>query len=331
MQPAYFFFWVFSIVLIVSALAVILARNPVHSVLFLILSFVCAAGLFLLMGAEFLAMILIVVYVGAVAVLFLFVVMMLDVDFAELRQGFLQYLPIGGIIAFFVAVELGYRRRTRLDAFAGNRRAASRRPRRHGIQHRGARPCALYAVFLLLPGGGPDPVDRDDRRDRADFTPQSGRQAAEHRRSGRAHAGRRGRASKKALPGGRVTWDLFEPSAGLTPQRTSARGFGRKPMTPSLTHFLVVAAILFTIGVSGIILNRKNIIIVLMSVELILLSVNINLVAFSTTFDDLTGQVFALFVLTVAAAEAAIGLAILVAYYRNRGSIAVEDINALKG
>jgi NADH-quinone oxidoreductase subunit J len=102
------FFWVFSATLIVSALAVILARNPVHSVLFLILSFVAAAGLFLLMGAEFLGMILIVVYVGAVAVLFLFVVMMLDVDFAELKQGFLQYLPIGALIAICVVIELGY-------------------------------------------------------------------------------------------------------------------------------------------------------------------------------------------------------------------------------
>lgn len=102
-------------------------------------------------------------------------------------------------------------------------------------------------------------------------------------------------------------------------------------MTISLTHYLVVAAILFTIGVCGIILNRKNIIVILMSVELILLSVNINLVAFSTARGDLTGQVFALLILTVAAAEAAIGLAILVTYYRNRGSIAVEDINAMKG
>jgi NADH-quinone oxidoreductase subunit K len=102
-------------------------------------------------------------------------------------------------------------------------------------------------------------------------------------------------------------------------------------MTIGLTHYLVVAAILFTLGVAGIILNRKNIIVILMSVELILLSVNINLIAFSSSLGDLTGQVFALFVLTVAAAEAAIGLAILVAYYRNRGTIAVEDINALKG
>jgi NADH-quinone oxidoreductase subunit K len=102
-------------------------------------------------------------------------------------------------------------------------------------------------------------------------------------------------------------------------------------MIIGLTHYLIVAAILFTLGVMGIILNRKNIIVILMSVELILLSVNLNLIAFSTSLGDLTGQVFALFVLTVAAAEAAIGLAILVVYYRNRGTIAVEDINALKG
>ncbi|MFN3888895.1 MAG: NADH-quinone oxidoreductase subunit NuoK [Beijerinckiaceae bacterium] len=98
-----------------------------------------------------------------------------------------------------------------------------------------------------------------------------------------------------------------------------------------LTHYLIVAAILFTIGICGIILNRKNIIVILMSVELILLAVNINLVAFSSFLGDLTGQVFSLFILTVAAAEAAIGLAILVTYYRNRGSIAVEDINLMKG
>jgi NADH-quinone oxidoreductase subunit K len=102
-------------------------------------------------------------------------------------------------------------------------------------------------------------------------------------------------------------------------------------MTIGLTHYLVVAAILFTFGIAGIILNRKNIIVILMSVELILLSVNLNFVAFSAQLGDLTGQVFALFVLTVAAAEAAIGLAILVTFYRNRGSIAVDDINSLKG
>lgn len=102
-------------------------------------------------------------------------------------------------------------------------------------------------------------------------------------------------------------------------------------MEIGLSHYLTVAAILFTIGVLGIFVNRKNIIVILMSVELMLLSVNINLVAFSVFLSDLTGQVFALFVLTVAAAEAAIGLAILVVYFRNRGSIAVEDIHMMKG
>jgi len=102
-------------------------------------------------------------------------------------------------------------------------------------------------------------------------------------------------------------------------------------MTISLGHYLSVAAILFTLGIFGIFLNRKNVIVILMSIELILLAVNINLVAFSTHIGDITGQIYALLVLTVAAAEAAIGLAILVVFYRNRGSIAVEDINLMKG
>ncbi|MEJ1161407.1 NADH-quinone oxidoreductase subunit J [Prosthecomicrobium sp. N25] len=100
------FFYLFATVTVASAFMVISARNPVHSVLFLILAFFNAAGLFLLVGAEFLAMILVVVYVGAVAVLFLFVVMMLDVDFVELRQGFLQYLPVGGVLGGILLVEL---------------------------------------------------------------------------------------------------------------------------------------------------------------------------------------------------------------------------------
>ena len=98
-----------------------------------------------------------------------------------------------------------------------------------------------------------------------------------------------------------------------------------------LSHYLSVAAILFTLGIFGIFLNRKNVIIILMSVELILLAVNINLVSFSIFLQDLVGQVFDMLVLTVAAAEAAIGLAIIVVYFRNRGTIAVEDINLMKG
>ncbi len=102
-------------------------------------------------------------------------------------------------------------------------------------------------------------------------------------------------------------------------------------MEIGLSHYLSVAAILFTLGVFGIFLNRKNVIVILMSVELMLLAVNINFVSFSTYLNDMAGQVFTMFVLTVAAAEAAIGLAILVIFFRNRGSIAVEDISSLKG
>ena len=302
-----FFFWIFAAVLVASALAVILARNPVHSVLFLILAFVNASGLFVLMGAEFLAMILIVVYVGAVAVLFLFVIMLLDVDFAQLKQGFVQYLPIGGAHRDLRRLRALVRHRG-LDALAAPR--ARRRADRARRQHQGARPRALYAICLFLRGGGPHPADRDDRRDRADAAPQGRRQAPGHRR-------RRSRARRRR-----------RSNCARSPRAPASEGSRHDHRTDPLS---LVAAILFTIGVAGIILNHKNIIIILMSVELILLSVNINLVAFSTFSGDLTGQVFALFILTVAAAEAAIGLAILVAYYRNRGSIAVEDINSLKG
>ena len=102
-------------------------------------------------------------------------------------------------------------------------------------------------------------------------------------------------------------------------------------MVPGLAHYLTVAAVLFTLGIFGIFLNRKNVIIIMMSIELMLLAININFVAFSVVLNDLAGQVFAMFVLTVAAAEAAIGLAILVVYFRNRGTIQVEDIDLMKG
>ena len=102
-------------------------------------------------------------------------------------------------------------------------------------------------------------------------------------------------------------------------------------MPIGLAHYRTVAAILFTLGIFGIFLNRKNVIIIMMSIELMLLAVNINFVAFSVVLNDLVGQIFAMFVLTVAAAEAAIGLAILVVYFRNRGTIQVEDIDLMKG
>src|SRR5206468_8779097 len=194
-------------------------------------------------------------------------------------------------------------------AFFGRSRKARRADPggRRGDQYRGARPDTLYEILLLLPGGGAGAARRDDRRHRADASPQAGDQAPEHQR-----------------PGGTQSSERHRNPPGQA-------GAGDLTMTITLGHFLTVAAILFTIGVFGIFLNRKNVIIILMSIELILLAVNVNLVAFSAFLGDLVGQIYALLVLTVAAAEAAIGLAILVAYYRNRGSIAVEDINLMKG
>ena len=160
-----------------------------HSVLFLILAFFNAAGLFVLLGAEFLAMILVIVYVGAVAVLFLFVVMMLDVDFAELREGFLRYLPWAALVGVVLLVELvlvSAPGRSAPRCAAGARGADPRR-RRH--QHRGDRPGALHRLRLLLPGRRPGAAGGDDRRDRADAAPPAGRAPPEHRRPGRAHAG----------------------------------------------------------------------------------------------------------------------------------------------
>ncbi len=172
------FFYLFSAVLIGAAFMVISSRNPVHSVLFLILAFFNAAGLFLLLGAEFLAMILVVVYVGAVAVLFLFVVMMLDVDFAEFKQGVLQYLPIGGTIGAIVLLELilvvsGWT----IDA-SSIANVATPAPPGHE-QHSGARARALYAICLSVRGGWADPPHRNDWRHRSDPTPQDRRQAPE--------------------------------------------------------------------------------------------------------------------------------------------------------
>ena len=303
------FFYLFSAVTIASAFMVIASRNPVHSVLFLILAFVNAAGLFLLLGAEFLAMILVVVYVGAVAVLFLFVVMMLDVDFAELREGFLQYLPIGALIGVIFLIELVLVVGTWAIDPGLVRAPASAIPPADQVTNTAVLGRVLYTqYFFYFQAAGLDASRRDDRRHRADAARAARRQAPGHLAAGRAHAGDGGRDAEGAVP---------------------RRPEGRRMI--GLNDYLTVAAILFTLGVFGIFLNRKNVIVILMSIELILLAVNINFVAFSSHLNDIVGQVFALLVLTVAAAEAAIGLAILVVFYRNRGSIAVEDVNMMKG
>ena len=167
------FFYLFAFVAVAAAFMVISARNPVHSVLYLILTFFNAAALFLLTGAEFLAMILLVVYVGAVAVLFLFVVMMLDVDFAELKSGALQYAPIGALVGLILAAELiivlgGYAFAPELASTV----AAADAGHRDAPQHGGARRHSLHGLHLLLPDRGPDPAGRHDRRDRADAAAQ---------------------------------------------------------------------------------------------------------------------------------------------------------------
>ena len=161
-------FYLFSAVAVAAGVMVISARNPVHSVLFLILAFFNGAGLFVLIGAEFLAMVLVVVYVGAVAVLFLFVVMMLDINFVRLREGFLQYLPVGALI--------GLDPPGRADPGARHLGADAPPPRRRrraadaagGDQHRGSGRPVLHRLLLSVSGGRPDPPGRDDRRDHAD-------------------------------------------------------------------------------------------------------------------------------------------------------------------
>jgi NADH-quinone oxidoreductase subunit J len=148
LQPL--FFYVFSLVTVAAGFMVIASRNPVHSVLFLILAFINAAGLFVLLGAEFLAMILVVVYVGAVAVLFLFVVMMLDVDFAEMRQGFLQYLPIGALVGLILLVELVLVLGGALVAPATVATAPAPMPPPEEVSNVGAIGALLYTRYFLF-------------------------------------------------------------------------------------------------------------------------------------------------------------------------------------
>jgi len=319
MNAAAVFFYLFACVLVASAFMVIASKNPVHSVLYLILAFVNAAALFLMMGAEFLAMILVVVYVGAVAVLFLFVVMMLDVDFAELKQGVLQYLPMGMLIGGIFLAEILFVVGT--WAIAPATKGAITAPIPANVTNTEAIGLVLYTKYIyffqisglvllvamigaiVLTLRHKERVKRQSIADQVARTPDM---------------------AMKIVNGAH--------GAGAGLQRDQQQGRGERGMTIGLGHYLSVAAILFTLGIFGIFLNRKNVIIILMSIELILLSVNINLVAFSTHLGVHHRTVSSrLFVLTVAAAEAAIGLAILVVFFRNRGTIAVEDINMMKG
>jgi NADH:ubiquinone oxidoreductase subunit 6 (subunit J)/NADH:ubiquinone oxidoreductase subunit K len=293
-------FYVFGAVLLASALAVITARNPVHAALFLVLAFFTAAAIWLLLRAEFLALTLVVVYVGAVMVLFLFVVMMLDINLERLREGFWQYLPLGALVGVLMAAEMTAVLYGRWSGLL----APAHRPRPQ--QHQGARADALHRLHARLRDRRGGAAGGDHRGHRAHAAPAQG-----HARPGPGRAGARAPRRPRA-PG------------------VHAGGKGRV-MALALSHFLVLGALLFAIAVIGIFLNRKNVIVLLMAIELMLLAVNLNFIAFSHFLGDMAGQVFVFFILTVAAAESAIGLAILVVLFRNLSSINVEDLDSLKG
>jgi NADH-quinone oxidoreductase subunit J len=309
-------------------LRVITARNPVHAALYLVLAFFSASGVWMLLQAEFLAIALVLVYVGAVMVLFLFVVMMLDINLDRLREGFWSYLPLGAIIALLMVAEMALvLGGNYLGLFESN--VAQAGADTSNVQAVGrlmfteyVYPFELASVILLV--GIVAAVALTQR--------------------GSARTSRSAHRSRFSSKPGIVCACCRCPPRSATEQtaapRLTIRGVA-KPSTPcrrnqggtllTLSHFLILGAILFAISVVGIFLNRKNLIIILMSIELMLLAVNMNFIAFSHYLQDLAGQVFVFFILTVAAAESAIGLAILVVLFRNLKTIHVDDLDSLKG
>ncbi len=275
-----------------------------HSALCLVLTFFTAAAIWLLVEAEFLAIVLVLVYVGAVMVLFLFVVMMLDIDIETLRSGFTRHVWLGGVTAAVLVLEIvgvvvARALGANMDMKAG---MAPTAPDASNSTELGM---ALYTTLhLSLRARRRAAAGGHHRRHRADHAPPQGPQGAGHRRPG-GHAARR-------------------PPAGAEDAVGDARMI-------TLQQMLFLSGALFSIAVAGIFINRKNIILLLMCIELLLLSANFNFVAFSRYLGNIDGQVFVFFVLTVAAAEAAIGLAILVVLFRERKSINVAEISTLKG
>ena len=305
------FFYVFSLIAIVSAIMVTASKNTVHSVFFLILDFISISCLFIMVGAEFLGMIMLIVYVGAVAVLFLFVVMMLNVAQQKnqwlLSQASSGHIPVGLIISALIFFELiivigGWKYKP--DLFASNNLSiTSEISNTHSLGQ------VLYTDYIHI-------------------FQISGMILLIAMIGAIVLTFRQREGVKKQSYIKQISRERSEGVEVLEVQSNK----GSKLMTEiGLGHYLTLGAVIFTIGIVGIFLNRKNIIVILMSIELILLAVNINLVSFSIYLNDLSGQVFTLFILTVAAAEAAIGLAIIVVYYRNSGTIRVEEIDKLKG
>ena len=299
----------------------ITARNTVHAALFLVLAFFTAACVWLLLRAEFLAIALVLVYVGAVMVLFLFVVMMLDINLDRVREGFWKHLPLAGLVGAVIALEMA------LVLIGGFRRArARRRMARRGAELGNTKLLGiddLHALPVPAAGRRRAAAGGHHRGHRADAAPAQGQPLHRTRPSrcgpqGRPPAHRADAAGDRAAP----------PAA---PARRRRRGQAMNLGVITLGHYLSLGGILFALSVVGIFLNRHNLIVLLMAIELMLLAVNLNFVAFSHYLGDMAGQVFVFFILTVAAAESAIGLAILVVLFRNRATIDVEDLDALKG
>ncbi len=322
MTSTTFLFALFAGILLLAAIRVITARNPVHAVLFLVLAFFSAACLWMLLQAEFLAIALVLVYVGAVMVLFLFVVMMLDVNTRRLREGLFRHLWAGVLVAALIVLQMWL---------------VLSQPRWQGMTHAGPGiehanniealgkltfteyvfPLQIAGTILLVAIVAAIALTLRGRKDSRHQDPS---QQVKVRREERVRLV--DMASDEAA---RQT-----PGAATCGTRASRREAGGGTMI-SLSWYLGVGALLFAISIVGIFLNRRNLIVLLMAIELMLLAVNMNFIAFSHFLGDYHGQVFVFFILTVAAAESAIGLAILVILFRNLSTINVEELDSLKG
>jgi NADH-quinone oxidoreductase subunit J len=293
-------FYAFSAVLVVAAVGVITARNPVHAVLFLVFAFFNSAVIWLLLEAEFLAIVLMLVYVGAVMVLFLFVVMMLDINVAQLREGFTRYAPLGTLIAALVVIEIGSVVWVKQLGTASRAAVTATAPDYSNTRALGELlytkylyPFEIAAMLLLLAIVAAIVLTM------------------------------RRRTGLKAQ-------DIAGQVAVRARDRVRIGAAGDSAMIP-LSSVLMLGGLLFALSVAGIFLNRRNVILLLMCIELMLLAVNFNFVGFARHLGDLNGQVFVFFIMTVAAAESAIGLAILVVLFRERRNINTDQLDTMKG
>jgi NADH-quinone oxidoreductase subunit J len=295
-------FYLFSAVLLFAALRVITSRNPVHAALYLVLAFFQASGIWMLLKAEFLSITLVLVYVGAVMVLFLFVVMMIDINLDALKKDFWKHFPLAAFIGAVLALEVasvlmgGFRSsQIAVDSAVSGAPVSNTRDLGVLLYTEYLYPLEIAAVILLVAIVSAIALTMRERKD-----------------------------TKAQDPGEQVKVKAAD-------RLGTACCRGTQIMNITLGHYLTLGAVLFSLSVIGIFLNRKNLIVLLMAIELMLLAVNTNFVAFSHYLGDMHGQVFVFFILTVAAAESAIGLAILVLLFRNRSSVNVDELNSLKG